>query len=233
MFSVNDRQIKEFEKDLKVFAKRAYPFATRNTINSAAFAAQKTAKTIVKNSMIQRNSFTLRSIRVDPARGLDVRTQEAVVGSTADYMEDQEFGVTQKKTGKHGKAIPTSYAAGQGNSRRRTKVPQKPNKLVNIRLRKSRSKGNKKQRNLIAIKSAAKSKRKYVFLELSRRKGLFRVLGGKRKPRIRMVHDLTHKSVRIPPNPWLIPAVIATQKKIPGIYKKSLQFQLRRLGLFN
>lgn len=234
MFSVNSEGIKGLEEDLKAFKLKALPFATKNTVNAAAFAAQKTARVIVKNRMIQRNKFTVRSIQVDQARTLSIPRQAAVVGSTADYMEDQEFGGTKTKGGKKGVSIATSYSAGQSDSSRpRRKLPRKPNKLENIRLRHRRSKGkNRRQKNLIAVKQAAASGNKYVYLDLKRTKGIFRVLGGKRRPRVKMVHNLSKQSVDIPANPWLVPAVIATERKIPKIYKESLEFQLKRHGLF-
>ena len=80
---INDKQIIEFEKDLKVFASRAYPFATKNTLNQGAFHAQKLAKRDVQVKMVLRNKHAVQSIRVDQARTLNVRRQAATVGSIA------------------------------------------------------------------------------------------------------------------------------------------------------
>lgn len=234
MFEIDMRQLKELEKDLKIFAKRAYPFATKSTINGAAFATQKVAKKDVEIKMVQRNKFTLQSIRVEQARTLNVNRQSASVGSIADYMADQEFGGVKRKTGSEGVAIPTGYSAGQERQQPRTRLPRKPNKLSNIKLKQRRNKASsRKQRNLQAIKAAAVSTNKYVYLELqNNRKGIFRVIGGKRKPKIKMVYDLSSSSTPIPRNPWLKPATDHVQQQIPAIYLKALQFQAKRLGLF-
>ena len=40
MFTMNDEDIKQLESDLKTFAIRAYPFATKNTVNRAAFTTE-------------------------------------------------------------------------------------------------------------------------------------------------------------------------------------------------
>lgn len=233
MFKIDDREIKRLEGDLKAFASRALPFATKNTLNQAAFTAQRTAREDVAKTMTLRNRFTERSIQVEQTRTLNIRQQAAIVGSIADYMEVQEFGGTKSKTGKEGVAIPTAYSAGQGEGAQpRTRLPRKPNKLSNIRLQRSnKGRGSRRQRNLVAIKQAASSGSKYVFLDLGRRQGIFKVTGGKRRPKIRMVHDLSRDSVTIPRNPWLGPAVAATVPKIPRLYAASLRFQVKRLRI--
>ena len=232
---IDDRDIKKFERDLIRFADRAYPFATKATVNTAAFTAQKMARRDVSIKMIERNKFTGQSIQVDQTRTLRVRDQESKVGSIADYMADQEFGATKRKSGAEGVAIPTTYSSGEAmgaNIRRR--MPRKANTLAAIKLRRQGKKGaTRKQQNLIAIREAAISTRKYIFLDLGKRKGIFKVIGGKRKPKIRMVHDLTEQVVTIPRNPWLKPVVDTVSLQIPGMYKKALAFQLKRNGLFD
>jgi hypothetical protein len=233
MFDIDDKDVKRLERELKTFAKRALPFATKNTLNRAAFDTQRESKEIIERKMITRNRFTLSSIRVDQARTLVIRNQSATVGSIADYMEDQEFGTTKASKGKEGVSIATGYAAGQEGQRQRTRLPRKPNRMQSIQLQRRRKKGaTRRQQNFIAIKQAAESGRKFVFLDLGRRRGIFRVVGGKRKPRIKMVHDMTKRSVIIPRNPWLSPAVAATSRRIAGFYADSLRFQLKRQGLF-
>lgn len=233
MIKIDDKEIKKFERDLKTFAGRAFPFATKSTVNGAAFTTQKTAKRDIRVKMVTRNRFTEQSVRVEQARTLKVDRQVAVVGSIADYMKDQEFGGVNVKRGSEGVAIPTSYSAGQENQQPRTRLPRKPNKLANIQLkRRRRGAVSRKQRNVAAVKAAAESSNKYVFLDLGKRKGIFRVVGGKRKPKLKMVYDLTRTVTPIPKNPWLKPAVDHTRQKIPDIYLKALQFQANRAGIF-
>ena len=234
MFSIDDKQIKRYETDLKRFADRAFPFATRQTINSAAFTAQSKAKEIIRNEMTLRNKFTLSTIQVRPdKRELNVSRQAAYVGSTVDYMQDQEFGAQKRATGRYGVPIATSYAAGQSGNKR-TRLPSRPNKMQEIRLSKRRGGrvANRMQANLMTVKHAAATGQRYVFLNLRRGEGIFRVLGGKKKPRIKMVWDLSRKSVVVPKQPWLAPAVAATNPFIPGIYEDALKFQMRRNRIF-
>ena len=231
MFKISNPSIKKLERDLETLRKKSIPFATRKTLNDAAFQTQLIARADVGQKMITRNAFTKQSIRVDRARTLNIRRQAARIGSTADYMEDQEFGATKVKKGSEGVAIATSFSSGEGEkSKPRRRLPRKANRMLNITLQRRRKKGSsRKQQNLIAIKQAAASGRKYVFLDLVRRKGIFKVTGGKRRPKIKMVHDLTKQSVVIPKNPWLKPAVDEVRRMIPAFYADALRFQLRRL----
>lgn len=234
MFGVDTKNIKQMERDLKTFASKAYPFATRKTVNDAAFQAQRIARVDVKDNMTNRNRFTVQSIQVEQTKTLQVSRQAAVVGSIADYMEDQEFGAVKSKTGKEGVTIATSYSSGEGeNAQPRTRLPRKPNRMQSIALQKRRKKGSsRKQQNFIAIRQAAATGRKFVFLDLGRRKGIFRVTGGKRRPKIKMVHDMTKQSVVIPKNPWLKPAFDETTRMLPAFYADALRFQLRRRNIF-
>ena len=234
LIKINDESIKQFESDLKTFARRAYPFATKNTVNKSAFIAQKLYRRNADNNMIQRNKFTKQSIQVEPSRTLNVSRQSATVGSIAPYMEDQEFGRNIMKKGVEGVPIATSYAAGQSeNAQPRTRLPRKPNTMKSIQLAKRRRRGkSKRQQNLTTIKAAAKSGRRYIFLETRRTKGIFRVLGGQRRPRIKMIWNMDNQSVSVPANPMLKPAVDRTSRIIPRIYHDSLVFQLKRNDLF-
>lgn len=234
MFKIDDREVKKLEAQLKAFKREALPFATKATINSAAFETRKVWQRNIAVKMVERNRFTKASVRVVQSKTLNIHTQSARVGSIAPYMDDQEFGKVKMKRGEEGVSIATGYAAGQENAQPRTRLPRKANKLASIRLRKQSRKGHgRRQKNLIAVREAASSGHKFVFLDLGRRKGIFRVTGGKRRPSVKMVYDLTSTSVVIPKNPTLAPSVAHVQVQLPKLYAKALRFQLKRHGLFN
>ena len=232
MFRIDNSEIDKLQADLEKLKDRALPFATKNTLNEAAFIAQKKSRRFIKRELTLRNKFTVSSIRVEKARTLNIRRQASIVGSTADYMETQEFGGLKESKAKEGVPIPTSYASGQQGAIPRTRLPRRPNKLANIRLAKTRFK-NVRAKNTAKIKAAAQSGHKYIFLNLGRSKGIFKVVGGKRKQRIKMVWSLMRRSVRIPAKPWLKPNMVATIPLIPRIYEKSLKFQLKRHRIFD
>lgn len=234
MFAINDKDLKRLERELTTFKAKALPFATKATLNSAAFKARSYAQDNIREKMITRNQFAVKSVQVEQTQTLNIRRQASAVGSIAGFMETQEFGGSVNKKGQQGVPIATSYSAGLGmNAKPRTKLPRKPNQLANIQLKRGRRGANRKQRNLVAIKQAAASGDKYVYLDLGRRKGIFKVVGGKRKPSIRMVYDLTNPSVTIKRNPWLKPASDKAEADLPGLYERALVFQLKRHNIFN
>lgn len=234
MLKINDDDIKQYESDLKTFAERAFPFATKNTLNRSAFEAQKVSRNNIDAKMVQRNKFSKQSVQVEQSRTLNVARQSSSVGSIANYMKDQEFGKVIRKSGKEGVPIATSYAAGQGeDAQPRTRLPRKANTLAAIQLRNKRTRGKtRRQRNLIVIKEAAQSGRKYIFLDLGRSKGIFKVVGGKRRPKIKMIWSMREQSIVVPRNPWLKPAVDEVRQMMPDFYRDSLVFQLKRQRLF-
>ena len=227
MFNIDDKDIRRLESDLQVFAARAFPFATKQTVNSGAFQAMKIARADLPKRMTLRNKFTARSVQVEQARTLNVRQQAAVVGSVADYLETQEFGGTERGP------IATNYAAGQGRGARpRTRMVRKPNRIGAINLRGRNGRGGRSARNAAAVRQAVGSGQKYVFMDTGRARGIFRVTGGKRSPNVEMVWSMTHPTVRVPANPWLRPAVLESERMLPAFYADALRQQLRRRGLF-
>lgn len=241
MFQITDRELKELEKDLQVFAKRAYPFATKNTLNRAAFNARQYAQENIGREFTERNKWTRQSIRVEQTKTLNIRSQMSVFGSTLDYMEKQEFGGVTTATGEHGVTIPTAYAAGQKGQQPRTRMPRKANRMDNIILskRKRRAK-TRKQALVFAVQDAVTSGNRHVFLDLGRRQGIFRVVGGRKGfkrgwpkgARLEMVQDMTRKSTPVPRTPTIAPAHQQAAQDIPELYAQALRYQAKRQGLF-
>lgn len=225
MFQINDRDVKKLERRLRQINERALPFATRSTINEMAFGSQKLARGDIKSKMVLRNKFTVSSVRVDQARGLNIASQKARMGSIADYMDEQEFGGTkQRKTGRS-VGIPTSFSAGQRGARPRTRLPRKAYQMAQIMLRKGTKRGeNAKQQNAINI---ATSLGGFTYLDLGKRKGIFKI---DKKGNPTMVHDLSRASVRIPALKWMKPSVDSIVERRGEFYAKALNFQLSRMG---
>lgn len=224
MFSINDKDIKKLERRLRDINYRAIPFATKDTINKMAFGSQKLAKQEIRQKMVLRNKYTESSVRVDQARGLDISSQKAVMGSTADYMDEQEFGGSKKRKTGRSVVIPTAFAAGQRGARPRTRLPRKAYQMAQIMLRKGKSRAtNPKQQNAINI---ATSMGGFTYLDLGKRKGIFKI---DKKGNPTMVHDLSRASVRIPALKWMKPAVDAIVSKRGEFYANALNFQLSRI----
>jgi hypothetical protein len=235
MIDLEKLETPELERLLRIFREKAVPYATRHMLNKAGWRARGIAQDDIRRDFVNRNKWTVGSVRVIPTRSLVVRQQEVRVGSTQEYMRFQEEGHTEVSKGKHGVPIPTSYSAGQAGRRPRTRLPRRPNQMRNIQLRRGgKGQGSATQRAIRAIKESIVSGNKTIFIDFGpgKRKGIFRVLGGKRNTRIRMIQDLSQRSVRIPQHKWLEPAVEQAQKGMPDDYRDGLLFQLRRLPRF-
>lgn len=231
MFDIDLSAVAHLAKELETFAKRAVPHATRNALNSTAFEARKEWVGQMDKQMVLRNTFTTRSVRVEKATGNMVRTMESRVGSVAPYMATQEDGGTEAKHGKHGKPIPTSSAAGQGQKARpRTKQVQRKNWMSALNPSRPRVSGSRQRRNAVAILMAAKSTRT-VFLDLGKRKGIFRITGTKRL-KLRMMWDLSKPQVVIKRNPTLGPTLDAIQPRLPAIWEDAIRIQMHRNKVF-
>ena len=229
-FFVKTADVKRFERHLKFFAAKAVPHANRDAINGMAFGARKVWIKEVQQAFTLRNTWTTRQIRVVRATGIDMARMQSVVGSLAPYMDEREFGETKHKKGKHGIAIPTSAAAGQ-TGRRRTKVIQRRNALKAIRLHQA-VRGGQKQRNAAAIRIAIKSGRRVVYLEKGNRRGLVRITGGKRRPKLRTLYDLSKATVKVKAEPTLGRTMEQATQTAPLFYKAALIAQLKRNRLF-
>ena len=228
---IDAAKVRMFEARLAQFRKGAFPVATRQTLNAVAFKARALAQENIREKMVERNSYTRNSIRVEKAVGSDVSAQFSRVGSVADYMDEQEFGGTKTKKGKEGTPIATGYSAGQAGQRPRTRLPRRANTLRAIQLLGGGRIGDtSRQRNAISVRRAEPNS--FVFLESWRFKGLFRVVGKGRRRAVRMVHDLSRESVSIPKRPWLGPAVDAATVAIPRLYLSALRDQCARIGFF-
>lgn len=226
------KQIARFEDELKVFNKKAMPFAVRATLNRVAFDTMKKAKKIVAARMTLRNRWTVGSIQVEKAKSLDMNIMKSRVGSREKYMETQERGGFKTSKGKHGVPIATSFASGEGdNAQPRKRLPRKANRVASIQLSTRRARGTRKSRNFAAVKQAISSGRRHIFMDLGKTKGLFKVVGGKKNPQVKMVQSLSNRSVRIPKLEWLQPSITNKVRTI-GFYHDELKTQINRNRIF-
>lgn len=201
-----------------------------------------------EKDLILRNAWTKKSIRFEQTKTLSINQQVARAGSVAPYMETQEFGGTKTARGKHGVPIPTSYSTGEGeNAVPRRKLPRKPNKLYprassQIRLAKSKRRPiNPKQAILFKVQDAVKTGNRVFYHKFpTGSKGLFRVVGGRKTFKrgwpngadLKMIWGMNKRSVQINKEPMLGPAHSAAAERLPEDYRKALEFQLKRFGLF-
>jgi hypothetical protein len=228
VLSVDLRQLKQFERDLEALHKRGLPQATRQAVNDLAWKARAEWQEELKESFTLRNQFTGRSIRVEPARSSKITDQQSVVGSVAPYMLTQEEGGVLTGKGGASKPVPTT-AARIGKSEQR--LVSRPNRMQSIRLQARHGQGER-QRNAIQIELAKRSGRKFAYIEKGRKRGIFRVTGGKRATRLTLLQNLSHRSVTIRPQLTMQPAVERALAFGPLFYRDALLAELARARSF-
>lgn len=234
VITVDFSEVEELTRRLEKLNERGFPHAVRMALNDSAFKGRELYRQEMRSSMTLRNRFTEGSVRVQKARGMKPRRMESAVGSIQPYMRTQEEGGTERKRGKVGVAIPTSVASREGrNKRPKRRIVRRMSQhgLGRIELARRTGKG-RKQRNAIAIAEAKRRGRKHVFLDLGRRKGIFRVGGGRRSVRIDMVWDLSRRQVRIPKNPMLRRATTRVGAFLPRIHEEALRTQINAVLIF-
>lgn len=229
--------IEALENELDKFGKRTFPHAVRDTLNITAFEASKEAKDVANRVFTMRNQYTERSIRYTRARGYTVNQMESSMGSVQEYMRKQEEGFTEVSRGKHGVAVPTSYAAGQQGARPRTKPIRRKNWLNRLKVARSKRRAaSVAQQMVMATQEAVATGKRTVFLPL-RRPGLYQIVGGRRTKagwpkgaRLKMLYSLEDKSVRTEAHPWMEPAVRVVLTRQDEYYRRALirQIELNR-----
>jgi hypothetical protein len=218
--------------DLEKFAKRAIPYAIRDTLNGSAFALQKEWRSDVKRSFTLRNRFTEQAIRVDKASGTQVSAMEAKTGTIAPYMPDQESGGTVKGKGKH-KAIPTAVAAGQGQGAKRTRMVRAGLRLQAVQVEQIPQKYGKRRQNALAIAVALRKGQKHVMLNRTKGNGraIFEVKGGtkgRKGVRVRMLWNMSRSSVHVDREPTLQRSIGASERTFEQVQYNAMITQLKR-----
>ena len=202
--SADTKELHRLARKLERVREKGLPHAARNTLNRYAFEARGLWQEEMRKHFTLRNRYTERSVRVGKARGMQVRTLEARVGSVADYLEDQEHGGTRTaKQGKH-KPIPNRPAAGESpGGGKLTRLVRRPYKIGSITVDARASASSRKQRNAIAIRRAMKAKRRLLLLESEQGLGIYRLKGRKKNLHVLKLWDLSRPSVPVKPNPTL------------------------------
>ena len=217
-------QCKKLERILADMRAKAVPFAQRNTINDMAFDASRQAKAGIKSQFVNRSTWTQRSIRVERAR---TTSDYAEVGSTEAYMLKQERGGTGEKYN------PTGNTTGESPRVRVRRKAVRPSMWIN-KLNATRGRGRfqtRAQANVAALKEAKASGQRFVVMDRGGgRRGLYRVLGTKKKPKSRLLYRLRNTPNVIKPKPWLAPATQQAQGKGPSYYFANMRKEIRRLA---
>jgi hypothetical protein len=219
---------------LETLAKKAVPYAARDMLNGIAFAGRKIWQDEMRSSLTLRNAFTERRALVDRATGTRMADMTATLGHTEDYMRRLEEG--EGKRGRRGAVpIPTETAAGQAKGSLLGGRKRAVRKALIIRVlgkvkRQSKSMP-RKARNARAVREAIRNGTRLAYLELDRRRGIYKVMGGRKRPQIRKLYDLSRRSVPLPRIPTLQRTIDAALLQAPTLGLAAVHRQLERYGI--
>lgn len=222
LLHVDLKELKKLEKHLEKLKKKALPYATKDTVNSMAFEAQRVWKQALPQKATLRNAYTQSSIRVDQAKSLDISTQQAVVGSIAKHVALLERGQKFRGRKKHGAPVPTLAARGG----QKANLVRKPNSLAAIKFKRANGR-TRSQKNAVAVSQARKQGKGFAFLESSKgTKGIF-AIGKTKRSKLKKLWDLSKKSIKSAPRPTMPMAASAARARGPGFYREALIRQLK------
>lgn len=231
--TIQFRGLDEAQRQLEQLSKRAVPYAAREMLNGMAFAGRQIWQRQMAESLTLRNAFTARRALVERASGTRLADMQAVLGHTEDYMRRLEFGIGERAR-RGGLAIPTETAAGQAvgslpSGRKRAVRPSLVIRVLGKVKRQSRAMP-RKARNARAVREAIANGTRLAYLELDRRRGIYKIMGGRKRPQIRKLYDLTRRAVPLPRIPTLEQTLALTLQQAPDIGLAAVQRQLDRLG---
>jgi hypothetical protein len=217
-----------YAQDLKKLSTVAIGFAVAQAMTDVARQAEREWKQELSERFTLRNRWTQGSIRSIGAKPVPGGTTHSTVGSMAPYLRTQEDGGTLHGKNGGAKSIPVDWArVGKSHA----KLVAKPNQARNIDLLPGRAKSSRR-RNASAITQATRKGRKYVFLEKGNKRGIFKLTGGKKNPKLNLVQTLSHDSVRIKRASTMEPAAMTAVKFAPQAYRSAFSYQLYRLRTY-
>ena len=228
---VEFRGLDELQSQLEQLSKRSVPYAARETLNGLAFAGRKIWQEQMASSLTLRNAFTQRRALVERATGSRIEGMQATLGHTEDYMRRLEYGIGERAR-RGGLAIPTETAAGQASGslpggRKRAVRPSLVIRVLGKVKRQSRAMP-RKARNARAVREAVSNGTRLAYLELDKRRGIYKIMGGRKKPTVRKLYDLTRRAVPLPRIPTLQRTLDLALLQGPDLALAALQKQLDR-----
>lgn len=228
--TIDTKDFGKLSRDLKKYRETALPHAVRDALNGCAFELQRSWREEIGQSFVTRTPFTERSVLVDKAKGGSIRSMQAVTGSRAPYMGDQEEGAVIRGKGKH-KAVPAAVAGGAAGPGVRPKVVLGRFRLGGIKVRDPKvGRFGRRQRNAIALETAARTGNRFALL--SKGKGgraIFEVRRvGRRQFKTRLIWNLDRGSVVVKPEPTMHRSADHNAGAFRKITERALLNQLKR-----
>lgn len=216
-FNINTKDHIKLTVKLGKLHRSALPVAIRSTLNDVAFETKKWIPKTASRKFITRNKSFFRSFSsVNRARGFNINTMSSQVGinpskgsRVADGLEKQETGgsINSRKLIPHDK--------GRVSSSHQKRVKRK-NRFQNIKIHDTRKKGRGKV-NYLLIKKGGKGT-------------VFEIKKAGKKQRLTPIYSYRNtKKSRVKASPFMRPASLIAQKKLPLFYIRNAEKQFKRL----
>jgi len=215
MISVDDRQLRQFAKELKIQRPSQQAAIVRGVLNDQARATRARAKTatLPRWYIIRRANFLASSLRITWAKGRDTTSMQSIMGARETWGKRSSpfIGLKEQEEGGEirGYSIPTAFSRG-GDFSKSVKRKYRFDALGEIvrimpgrelwhirRLDKANYKG------AFRITKSTHNLKAGVYVFFGRRVGRGR---NKIRP-IKMIKDESRKNIRISRVEWMRPAV--------------------------
>lgn len=189
------------------------PLVRQKVLNTLANVHTRTAKKIVSSDFINRNKYTVNTIRTKPATLSPLSTSAS--GSLEKYMKIQETGGKVKNKG-----VALASARVSEDFHRLTTGG---NRAV---MHRTAVKVKNKRELIAAIRDSSRGNRP-IIATLSGQRGLFKVVGKGKNAKLRMVSNIEKSHFILKKRPWVAPSMRFVQKNGNKIVEREMVRVLR------
>lgn len=205
--------VNNFMKEIRTLHKKEFPKVVKTGLILTTRTAAKFARENVDKDFVNRNKYTLRSVRYNQVQGTRPSNMFTEMGSVQEYMALQEHGGTVKNDGGGDVALVTRSARVNRNRKKQTKKKMRLSQVGSL----PKFKGSDVIEQLSAFAKVGK-KRKLAVVEGSNiRKGIYSIVRAPRKKvgapfNMTMMYSLNEKSYHVDATKWMEPAVLGATK---------------------
>lgn len=231
-FKIDDKQLKNFAKDLKIKRKSQIIAIQRGTLNDQAKATRLNAmKEQLPKMFNLRSTWLASSILVDFEKGKNPKKFKAEVGAKKRWKKNpgKDFiGLRQHELGQSISNPAINTISSRSNvfskkvapSKRMNKIGSLINIAVSEEVSKLRQLSSQKYKGGMKFSKSSKRFKKGIY-KFSKKK--FKTTAGEKTSNLEMIKDLSKTSVKLKKRPWLSKAVkrAVTPETTARFYKRN------------
>lgn len=219
MFKAKTNKLKKLKK---ILSPAMYAKIVRATLNDQAFEARRVAQQqILPRTFTLRNKFIVNSVRIKKSPKRKLARLVALMGSINPALRKQEKGATINEP-----RIPATFSRISKSPEKKVRAAMRVNKLGDLP-KPSDMRGNSlHSKNVALLRRMSRTKDKRAFIIRGHRKirkGIYKLHGGGKNPRLRIIHDLSKKRVRLKRRRWLLPSARPIRKLYFPLFQKNFR----------